>query len=338
MHNLESNPLTGEYAMVAARRIPWHRLGDFEADRLLSLDEAAERAHLTNWQVRPSPLYRRLESGVYVEIDDKVAAIRTNPWGADAAEANDGTDYLGTVGSGIAQFQNEQLMEFVGALIDAVGTDQCVSAAGSIAGGRRVFVSLELPEEMTVAGVPHRTFLAGLTSHDGSMSLTTAATETNVVCQNTFDAVVRGQDPKHKVRHRGNMAAKVQEAREHIGLVWKWAEAYKAEMEALATQTMTDKAFEKIIAGAGWAPKVEKDDTPRVANRKERDREVLTYLFRKSDTTEPYRGTKAAGLMAITEWAEWGRPGDLSTERAAVSNLFGTTAQIRQKAVKILAA
>lgn len=333
MHALEMNPMTGEYAFAAGRDTAWHRLGDFTADRLLTIDEAVEKSRLANWNVHTVPAGGLIDPNdplSWTPVPGKAVTVRHNPWTGEK-------QIVDVVGENYQPIQNEWLAEFMGRLISQAGNDQCVSAAGSIMEGRRAFITMAFPEEITVAGEDaHNLWLSGITSHDGSMAMTTIAGLTRVVCKNTADWALQGADPKHKVRHSGNTQGKVQEAREVLGIAHRYAEAYTREMEALLAERLTDKAFEKMMDKA-FGLEVDEDDTVRVANRKNRDRDVLSYLWKNSPTTEVGRGTKYAAVNAVTEWAEWGRPGDLSTEKAAVSNLFGNTAILRAKGFKVLA-
>lgn len=327
-HAIETN---GDLAaFVAARQPAWHRLGDYEADRLLTLPEATERAHLFGWDVRHVPALADLGALGTAPIEGKVAVIRDNPW-------TDGqVDVLGIVGEGCRIWQNEQTAEFAQQIMGLFGDEEVVSAAGSIQGGTRVFYTLAL-EGFTVLGSDaHDQWLSVMSSHDGSLALTAVAGATRVVCRNTFNAAVHGIDPKVKVRHSGDMHVKVSEAAHALEVARNWQAAYTDLAEHLATERMTANAFDKMIQANFLLPE-RKDEGIRTTQRRERDREFLMATFTTSPTTETGRGTRWAALNAVTEWAEWGRPGDLTTETQAVANLFSTPADIRQKAVKVLA-
>jgi hypothetical protein len=145
------------------------------------------------------------------------------------------------------------------------------------------------------------------------------------------------QANKVTVKHQGDMIAKADQAALVLGVARNWATEYAQFAEVLASQKITDKAFEKIVR-AEFVKPVAADASPRTKNRNDRDFETIMATFKSSPTTEVGRGTRWAALNAITEWAEWGQPGDLTTEVKARANLFGTGAATRAKAVKILAA
>jgi hypothetical protein len=71
------------------------------------------------------------------------ATVRTNPF-THRPEA------LGVVGSGYLPLQNEEHAEFLNLLADQSGA--IFDTAGSLRGGRQVFVTMRLPESLKVGG------------------------------------------------------------------------------------------------------------------------------------------------------------------------------------------
>jgi phage/plasmid-like protein (TIGR03299 family) len=345
MHAIEIDPTTQVAAFVAAREAAWHRLGDFQADRLLTVSEAGERAHLNDWWVHLVP------SGALVDPTDPLSweeqpgimnVVRTNPFTGkpEVMRTRTRDDKPGkgfVVGDGYQVFQNEQMAEFAQTVAGVFGDEEIVSAAGSMLGGTRAFYCLSL-EGFTVLGQDrHDQWLTVLNGHDGTLSLTGLTGATRVVCKNTADWALAESTNSVKVRHSGNMEEKVKAAAEVLGVARDWAAAYGEFAEGLAARKMTDTQFTKMVQGS-FGLKPADSDGVRTKNRKARDLEVLRVNFNTSPTTEVGRGTRWGALNAITEWAEWGRPGDQATEQAAVTNLLGTPAQVRAKAVKILTA
>jgi phage/plasmid-like protein (TIGR03299 family) len=249
-----------------------------------------------------------------------------------------GPTFLGhdEVGTGFQFWQNEQTAEFAQQIAGVFGDEQMVTTAGEFEGGAKVFFCLGL-EGFTVLGEDAiDQWLTVANGHNGSLALTATTGGTRVVCRNTFDMAMH-QANKVTVRHQGDMIAKADQAALVLGVARDWAKELGEFAETLASQKMTDKAFEKIVR-TEFVKDVAKDATARVTNRHDRDLETLLATFRTSPTTEVGRGTKWAAFNAITEWAEWGRPGDLTTEKAAIANVQGTGAQIRAKAAKVLIA
>jgi phage/plasmid-like protein (TIGR03299 family) len=335
-HEIEIDEATGLAAFVAARETAWHQLGDFEADRLLTVSEAIERAKLAGWEVRGVPSGAMLKPGLdgWVSVPKRHYPARVSPFNGEL-------EVLGnqTVGQGFAFFQNENLGQFAEEVAGLFGDEQVVSAAGSMMRGTRVFITLAL-EGFTVLGEDaHDQWLTVMNGHDGRMNLTGFTGAVRVVCKNTADWALKGTTNRVQIRHSGDMIAKATEAAKILTVARDWATEYNKLAEELAAQKMTDLTFAKMIR-ANFVPKPAEDASPQMKARRDADFEAIVANFKTSPTTEVGRGTKWAALNAITEWAEWGRRGDLLTEKAATANLFGkgptSPAVLRAKAVKVL--
>lgn len=80
-----------------------------------------------------------------IPCDGKVMTVRRNIVSGE-------TEYLGIVGQDYGVVQNEQCAEILDRLVDEVGGAH-FQTAGSLRRGRSVFVTMKLPQMMTVAGV-----------------------------------------------------------------------------------------------------------------------------------------------------------------------------------------
>lgn len=318
----------------ADRTNAWARLSGGiapeEGEKLWTLDQAIAAADLGGWNVRGVPSGGQLDPTdplSWTAVDTKVRPIRDTPTGPA---------FLGhsEVGAGFQFWQNEQTAEFAQQIAGTFGDEHVVTTAGDFENGAKVFFCLSL-EGFTVLGEDaFGQWLTVANGHNGGLALTATTGGTRVVCRNTFDMAL-AQSNAVKVRHQGDMIAKSTAAAEVLAVARSWADDLGDLAERLASKKMTDRAFEKIVRAAFVKP-VADDATPRVRNRNDRDFETLMSTFRSGETTEVGRGTRWAALNAITEWAEWGKPGNLNTEKSAANNLFGTGANLRNKAVKLL--
>ena len=73
--------------------------------------------------------------------------------------------------------------------------------AGSLHGGRRVWVLAQLPEHIEVGGDPVRPYVLLMNSHDGSTAVIAASTPIRVVCQNTLNWGLERARQKYSIRH-----------------------------------------------------------------------------------------------------------------------------------------
>src|SRR5205823_14499225 len=107
--------------------------------------------------------------------------------------------------------ENRDAFQFLDTLI---GPELQFETAGSLWGGRRVWVLARLPQYVEFGGDPSATYIYVANSHDGSMAVTAAITPIRIVCANTLGAALR--ESQHGVaaqrtfrfRHMGDLQAK----------------------------------------------------------------------------------------------------------------------------------
>ena len=140
-HEIETHGT--QAAAVFARKDAWHRLGTTVRDRAFTAEEAMRLGHLGGWDVRKLPLTTAevSEGGVTPIEVPGFATVRTNPF-TGAPEA------LGVVGGGYTPLQNEDHAKFLNLLADESGA--IFDTAGSLRGGRQVFITMQLPDSLTV--------------------------------------------------------------------------------------------------------------------------------------------------------------------------------------------
>src|SRR4051794_22166998 len=237
-HQIETNG--SEAAAIFARTDPWHRLGTTVRDRAFTAEEAMTLGHLGGWRVRKASLIAHEVTAEGVTSIDApgYATVRDNPF-TGRAEA------LGVVGTGYEPLQNEDHADFLNTLADQSGA--VFDTAGSLRGGRQVFITMKLPETLTVGGIDSIDLnIAALNLHDGSSAFRILITPVRVVCANTQAAAIGNHVSSIAIRHTGNAKATVQIARETLGLSFAYCAAFEAEAERLIQTTMTDSGFDAL--------------------------------------------------------------------------------------------
>lgn len=284
----------GVHGFASARVDAWHRLG-VTLDSAFDAQQAMDAAHLGSWNVRKLPLYFEDDSpawdGARIDVADRWATVRTNP-------VTGGTDYLGTVGSHYTPIQNEEHAELLNTLVDESGAH--FETAGSLRGGRETFITMKLPETMQVGGKDAVDLnLVALNSHDGNSAFRFLVSPVRVVCANTQAMAIRTAKASFSIRHTSNAGRELQEAREALGLTWKYVEAYQAEAEALLARRYTNKQFDAYAAQLFNV----KDDG-KASKRAIQNRDGLISLYRDSDTLTGIRGTRWGAYQAVTEYVD----------------------------------
>jgi phage/plasmid-like protein (TIGR03299 family) len=322
----------GTAAFVSAREHAWHRLGtvlpaEFDAAQAMAY------AKLGGWNVRTMALQTApvlSDDGVFgaLPVPDQFATVRTNP-------VSGGVDVLGVVGRGYTVIQNEEHADLLNRVVDEGGA--CFETAGSLRGGRAVFLSMKLPRTMNIGGVDRvDLYLIALNSHDGTSAFRLLVSPVRVVCANTQALALRRAQSSFSIRHTSGARGNIAQAREALGLTFKYAEVFEREAEQMIQQSLTDAQFAQII-GKLWTTESESKRSATItANRAD----VLTGLFSDAPTNANIRGTRYAGYQAITEYLDHFAPvaGGTDTARAERVATGGTVTTVKARAFEMLAA
>jgi phage/plasmid-like protein (TIGR03299 family) len=169
----------GSTAFATARIPAWHQLGTVTTG-CMTAAEVLATARLDRWQVRKIPLVGvDPVTGIHLPAPDKRMTVRTTPVTGEVG-------YLGVTGKAYVPVQNEDCTELLDLLVDA--SDAVYETAGSLRGGRQVFITMRLPDGVRIAGIdPVDIYLAVTTSHDGSSALRVDAVPLRMVCYAVAD-------------------------------------------------------------------------------------------------------------------------------------------------------
>lgn len=306
-HELETLA-NGQTAFASARETAWHRLGTV-TDQAMTAEEIMNKAWLGNWQVRKI----RIEgtelaadgTETRIECDEKRMTVRTNP-------ATGEVEYLGIVSADYGTVQNEQVADILNTLVDQSGAH--FETAGSMRGGKEVFVTMKLPDAMRIAGVDDMNlYLAATTSHDGTRALRVDATPIRICCANTQRAAFASSVGHYSFRHTSNVQSQISQCREAIGLMWDHFDTFQVEAEKMLNETLTMAEFDKIVAQL-WP--LETDASPGKKKNHLQRSSTLRYLIRDSDTQAAIKGTRWAGYQAIAEYVDHYAPAKTPEARA----------------------
>jgi len=284
-HHIETHH--DQAAAIFARTDPWHRLGVTVRDRAFTAEEGMTLGHLGGWDVRKAPLTATVltDDGVTTLDAPGFATIRDNPF-TGRPEA------LGVVGAGYQPLQNEDHAEFLNHLADQSGA--IFDTAGSLRGGRQVFITMRLPQSLRVGGVDEVDLnIAALNSHDGTGAFRLLLTPVRVVCANTQTVALQRHQASFSVRHTRHAKAAVAAARDALGLTFAYSQEFQAEAERLLDTTLTDAAFQALTESVFASP--DPDASPRLRAAHTERQNTLAHLFHDAPTQQTIRGTAWAG-------------------------------------------
>ena len=326
-HNIEQFA-DGTSAFFTAREVAWHKLGTVTPEAQTAQD-ALEIAQL-NWEVKVTeePIFSTVDS-TNIQLQDKFLTYRNHP--------KKGLSALGVVGNRYTPIQNSDAFEFLNHIADESGA--IFETAGSLGNGERVFMTMKFPDSMKLAnGVDViDNYIMAVNSHDGSSSFTVAVTPIRAVCTNTVRMALNAAASKVSLKHTAGAAAKVQQARETLGIVFKYQEEFEKEVEKLLSEKFTDAQYKKFVEAL--IPEPKDDSSTRKENSVEKVRAELLGLW-KAPTQAIVANTKWAAYNAVVEYSDWVKPvrgGEDKQELRAEKIILGNGEKLKQKAQLLLA-
>lgn len=154
-------------SMFYVREKPWHGLG-VRVQEAPSSSDALIQAGL-DWKVLQEP--------IYTEKEEVIEGYKANIRDTDRKA-------LGVVTDRYKVIQNQEAFAFTDELL---GEGVRYETAGSLQGGRRVWLLAHMPHEYIISGERISPYLIFSNTHDGSGAIKVALTPIRVVCQNTLN-------------------------------------------------------------------------------------------------------------------------------------------------------
>jgi phage/plasmid-like protein (TIGR03299 family) len=270
----------------------WHQLGNIVPGGTSDVNKVLTLGGIDFDVLRRPVEFRQSPSGLYQQLPDHFVT-----------ERNDTGAGLGVVGGKYEVLQNHDAFAFLQDLVDRY--DVVWESAGAVRGGRRVFISMRLPDTVTIdaGGIADQIipFIVALNSHDGSSLFQVVVTPWRPVCRNTERFALRDANSRWGVRHTRNARDRIEEARRTLGLSVKYFDEFAAEEEALARTELALADFHQVVNEL-WQPLVN-DASIRTRNNHQRRVDELTALY--TENADQLGATAYAAERAITEFADW---------------------------------
>lgn len=213
--------------MFYTRETPWHGLGTRVEESPCS-KEALIKAGL-DWAVVQEPIYTGTEeliSGYKANIRDTDRQV------------------LGVVTDRYKVVQNRDAFSFTDSLL---GEGVRYETAGSLQGGRRVWLLAHMPHDYIISGERFSPYLLFSNTHDGSGAVKVALTPIRVVCQNTLNLALDTARRSWSMMHTGNIKGKIREAEQTLLMAEAYMDTLGQEFETLRKIKLTDKAVKDYI-------------------------------------------------------------------------------------------
>lgn len=316
-------------ALVDNRRNAWKRGGT--AVDATSAVEAARQAGL-DWTVSLTDLWAHKDG--MIQVPKKQAVLKHEDTGLSA---------IGVVGSKYKIVQNIEVFSALDTLIES--GEARYSAAGEYNGGANVWMLMELPNEVTVAGDPHAAFLLAKTSHDGSCSVLIRPIIERLFCANQIGKLIisKGAKPlQYKMKHTTNAELSVSDIRNITTITYKAIEDYELTAKQLLARSV-DKQQAMAIFKKVWALPSEVEGAPvhLLSQGQQRQQTIATTarakawdIYSQSPTQENIKGTAFGVWQAVIEYADYYASG--GEDKRVLSTISGNNDRIKNKALSIL--
>lgn len=207
--------------MFYVRETPWHGLGTKVMETPTS-KEALSLAEL-DWRVEQEP--------IYTETGNLISGFKANVRDTDQK-------ILGVVTDRYKVIQNEEAFAFTDELL---GEGVRYETAGSLQGGRKVWLLAHMPHEYIIAGERISPYLVFSNTHDGSGAIRVAITPIRVVCNNTLNLALSTAKRSWSTIHIGDIKSKLEEAKNTLFMANAYMDELGREFENLRQKKLTDK-------------------------------------------------------------------------------------------------
>lgn len=291
------------------RKSPWERCATLinEDKTQYTASEFITKAGL-DWTVAFSQMHATVitDHGVttldVAEPLNKVATTRIN---------HDGTaSLLGMTSPTYSIVQNLDIAEMVDAVMYEAGA--LYHSAGELKGGRKIFLTAKLPDEVEIAakGIdPIETLLVVTNTHDGTDALRFQVMHLRLLCTNGMTGWVKSNSIGF--RHSSRMDVKLQDVRDTLQLVLKETTEFNELAAGLLNKKVSNGAFWQIVQ---QLMPVDEDATDRQKQNVEARRQAVMGIW-NGDTQENIKGTAWGAVHAFSEYEQWAVSGRSSNDQ-----------------------
>ena len=213
-------------SLMYVRETPWHGLGT-KVEEAPTSSEAIKLAGL-DWKVNQQPVY----TDNNIVIPNYKANVRDKD-----------NKVLGIVTDRYKIVQNSEAFDFTDNLI---GDDCKYETAGSLAGGRKIFLLAKMPERL-ILEEKFDPYICFTNTHDGSGSIKACCTNVRVVCQNTLNLAFNNASRSWSIRHTGNIKDKLLAAQKTLELFDKYNKEFEVYAEKAANTNLTKNEINNTL-------------------------------------------------------------------------------------------
>lgn len=286
--------------MFYTREKPWHGLG-VHVEEAPTSQQALSLAGL-DWNVEQEPIFTSDD----VLIPGYKANVREND-----------KKVLGVVTDRYKVIQNTEAFSFTDSLL---GEGVRYETAGSLQGGRKIWLLARLPHEYIIAGDRISPYLVFSNTHDGSGSVKVAVTPIRVVCNNTLNLALGTAKRSFSMVHTGDIKEKMKEARDTLFMADSYMEQLGKEIENLRMKKISESQVEEYIKML--LPSDKDDSVQQFRNMKRLREDMRRRYFDAPDLLDVGKNAYRF-INAVSDFATHAQP--LRRTASYKENLFAKT-------------
>ena len=236
---------------------------------------------------------------------------------------------INTCKEGYTVSQNDEIVELVLRGMEGFG-ELSVSKAGSINGGRKVFIQLAVEGYSMVGSERIKRYVTIIDSNDGSTGLSVGIGELVMSCNNQFYKFYKGG--QSKFRHTASLTQRIKELPQLIEMTLveslKLTETYKRFQSTEVSRKLADELVKSLL---GFDRQMSIKDESELSTRKLNSMDSL-YNHIEKETNQ--KGWNAFGLFSgVTSWSTHEKKTRLTRDNAKLENLMlGTGYRTNQDA------
>lgn len=288
--------------MFYVRETPWYGLGT-EVQEAPDSREALRLAGL-DWNVVQEP--------VYTGRKELVEGYKANIRDCDRKA-------LGVVTDRYRVIQNREAFAFTDSLL---GEGVSYETAGSLLGGRKVWLLARMPHEYIISGERISPYLLFSNTHDGSGAVRVALTPIRVVCSNTLNLALATAKRSWSMIHTGDIRSRMREAEDTLLLAGQYMDSLGKEFEALRKKKLSDK---QVMGYMEILLPMEDGSTPQQEKNVKRLREDMKMRYFDAPDLQDVGKNAYRFINAVSDFATHAQP--LRKTAGYKENLFLKTVE-----------
>lgn len=289
-------------SMFYVRETPWHGLGTKVQEAPTSKDALILEG--LDWSVVQEP--------VYTGQNELVQGYKANVRDSDRK-------VLGVVTDRYKIVQNGEAFSFTDTLL---GEGVRYETAGSLQGGKSVWLLAHLPHEYIISGERISPYLLFSNTHDGSGAVKVAITPIRVVCCNTLNLALQTAKRSWSMNHTGNVKDKMEEAKNTLFLADRYMEELGKEFENLRKITLSDK---KVMDYIEILLPIEDGATPQQFRNMKRLQEDMKMRYFDAPDLKDVGKNAYRFINAVSDFATHADP--LRRTKNYKENMFAKTVE-----------